>query len=124
VEQADGRRYRYRPDFKREAVDRMMAGESVSSLAKQLGVRNKFLYQWREAGYGSAGPQPPIRIRRQKAQPPEGSAVEWQAATAKNRIAELERLVGRLPQMPQTAKPCNRPGPSRGGLFLRSWPLA
>lgn len=65
MEQADGRWwFKYGPDFKRHAVDRMMAGESVSALAKDLGVARKFFYLWREAGYGSAGAQPPILLRR------------------------------------------------------------
>jgi transposase len=96
VEQAEGRWwFKYSPDFKRQAVDRMMAGECVSALAKELGVGRRFLYQWREAGYGSAGQQPPIRERRPKAQPPELSAEKKQVAKTKIRIAELERLVGR-----------------------------
>jgi transposase-like protein len=65
VEQADGHWwFKYSPEFKRQAVDRMMAGESVTLLAKELGVERKFFYAWREAGYGSAGPQPPILLRR------------------------------------------------------------
>jgi hypothetical protein len=68
VEQADGRWwFKYGPDFKRHAVDRMMAGESVSALAKELGVGRRFFYLWREAGYGSAGAQPPILLRRRMA---------------------------------------------------------
>lgn len=94
MEQSDGRWWsKYSPDFKRQAVDRMMAGERVSALAKQLGVRRKFLYQWREAGYGSAGPQPPLRAVNRPRR--EGSASERLVARANQRVAELERLVGR-----------------------------
>jgi transposase InsO family protein len=50
VEQADDRWcFKYSPEFKRQAVDRMMAGESVSALAKELGIARKFFYAWREA---------------------------------------------------------------------------
>jgi transposase-like protein len=119
VEQADDRWwFKYSPEFKRQAVDRMMAGESVSALAKELGIARKFFYAWREAGYGSAGAQAPILLRRrlakerQEAQQREeakdcqkleerkdskepkkvGSrAVERQ----KRRILQLEQLVGR-----------------------------
>lgn len=68
MEQSDGRWwFKHSPEFKRQAVDRMMAGESVAALAKELSIGRKFLYAWREAGYGSAGPQPPILLRRQVA---------------------------------------------------------
>ena len=33
-------------------------------------------------------------------------------------------VVIRSPQTPQTARPCSRAGPSRGGLDRRSWPWA
>lgn len=68
MEQADDRWwFKYSPEFKRQAVDRMMAGESISALAKELGIARKFFYAWREAGYGSAGPQAPILLRRRLA---------------------------------------------------------
>src|SRR3954447_4779321 len=35
-------------EFKLAALARMAAGESVSALARELGVRRKYLYQWRE----------------------------------------------------------------------------
>lgn len=83
----------YSPGFERQAVDGMLAGERVSELAKQLGARRKFLYQWRGAGYGSAGPQPPLRaVNRQRR---EVISSERLASTANQRAAELERLVGR-----------------------------
>src|SRR5258708_37229971 len=33
--------------YKLAAVRRMLAGENVSALARELGVRRKYLYQWR-----------------------------------------------------------------------------
>ncbi len=94
MKQTNGRKWwKYSPEFKRQAVDRMFAGESVSAVAKELGIRRKFLYAWRVAGLGSAGPQPPLRaVKRQKR---EASASERQATALNKRIAELERLVGR-----------------------------
>ena len=35
-------------EFKRQAVERMQAGEGSSALAQELGVRRKLLYQWRD----------------------------------------------------------------------------
>lgn len=125
MEQADGRWwFKYSPNFKRQAVDRMMAGESVAALTKELGVGRKFFYAWREAGYGSAGPQPPILLRRQLAKerreakereevqesqeatnyqgmekhkdPKEGKKVGSRAVERqKKRILQLEQLIGR-----------------------------
>ena len=42
-------RQTYSPEFKTEAVARMRAGESLSGLSQQLGVRRKFLYEWKHA---------------------------------------------------------------------------
>jgi transposase-like protein len=97
----------------------MMAGESISALARELGVARKFFYAWREAGYGSAGPQAPILLRRQLAKerqcnetqereeandqklearkyPKELKKVGSRAVERqKKRILQLEQLVGR-----------------------------
>src|SRR6266851_8385207 len=35
-------------EYKLAALRRMLAGENVSALARELGVRRKYLYQWRE----------------------------------------------------------------------------
>lgn len=94
-----------------------MAGESISALARELGVARKFLYAWREAGYGSAGPQAPILLRRQLAKERQANeAQEREEADCqklerrrdpkekvgsraverqKKRILQLEQLVGR-----------------------------
>src|SRR5947209_19983108 len=70
----------------------MQAGECVSSLAKELGIGRKFLYAWREAGYGSDGPKPPL----QEGEEQEAlSDAEREAAALKKRVSQLEQLVGR-----------------------------
>lgn len=93
VSQAEKRRwFKYSPKFKQQAVDRMEAGESVSSLAKELGIGRKFFYAWREAGYGSDGPQPPVRDAKEQEVLSES---EREAAALKKRVSQLERLVGR-----------------------------
>jgi len=54
VSKTAGRKWsKYSPDFKRGALDRMKAGESPSALARELGIRRKVLYAWRDAGWGS-----------------------------------------------------------------------
>jgi len=83
---------RFSREFKLGAVRRMQAGESPSALARELGVRRKLLYEWKnrvEAGgpenlrdSGRPGPVP-------------GRVVVDRAASEQRRIAELERLVGK-----------------------------
>lgn len=110
--------------FKLEALRRMEAGENVSALARDLGIKRKLLYQWRErvralgpAGLRSRGrpkrdfdalaalatPPPSIELGSGTVSP-SGGAVAGAApgspevlalAVAEARIAELERKVGR-----------------------------
>jgi transposase-like protein len=89
------RRARYSAEFKQDAVSRMgHGGMTVTALAKQLGVRRKFLYLWRErlqAGGKAALERPvgrPPGSLAKNISPPTPSAAEL-------RIAELERLLGR-----------------------------
>jgi transposase len=75
--------------FKAAAVQRMQAGESPSALARELSVRRKLLYEWRDhvlAGQPLRGVGRPKK--RPDAHPPAEAAAE--------RVKELEQLVGRL----------------------------
>lgn len=84
--------------FKERAAQRLAAGESATSLAAELGVRRKLLYDWHRA-YAREGTAGLNRKRGPKPKAP-GSApsqrkVSGDALTqAQARIAELERLVG------------------------------
>ncbi len=87
-------------EMKLAAVRRMLAGENVSALARELKVLRKDLYKWR-AGFRSGGPAA-LRGRGRprklvQAEPPDATApppeAEW--AKAQRRIAELERKIGR-----------------------------
>jgi len=93
--------------FKLEAVLRMEAGENVSGLARELGVRRKLLYEWRDAWRigGEEALRPPGRPRKGASVvgardgggskgPPAPSGPEAELAAARRRIAELERKVG------------------------------
>jgi len=42
-------------EYKLAALRRMLAGENVSALARELGVRRKYLYQWQER-FRAGGP--------------------------------------------------------------------
>jgi len=46
--ESKGEARRFSREFKLAALARMAAGENVSALARELGVRRKYLYQWRE----------------------------------------------------------------------------
>jgi transposase len=93
-------------EFKHDAVRRMEAGENVSALARELSIRRKLLYQWRDA-LRSGGPAalrtrgrprkaaalgPPSMAPPPARPAPAGAAAELAAALA--RVAELERKVG------------------------------
>jgi transposase len=78
----------YSEEFKRAAVDRIIAGEAVLKVARDLGVRRKFLYLWRDQGKGTNGE---VRTRI----PVVESAEDRRITKLKKRVAELERLAGR-----------------------------
>jgi transposase len=81
--------WKYSPEFKREAVDRMLAGEGVSVVARELGLRRKFLYQWRDDGWGTAA-----QGKAAKPEPVEITAAEREQEALREKVAALERLVG------------------------------
>ena len=102
---------RFSREFKLAVLRRMLAGENVSALARELGLRRKYLYQWRErlraggpealrsrgrptkaealaiSAHGAGGP-------RDKTVPQVDRALPDALTKAQRRIAELERKVG------------------------------
>lgn len=87
--QAGGRKwYRYSPEFKREAVNRVVGGESPAVVARELGIRRKFLYAWKAEGKGSQATLPAPAVDEQDPR-------EREVEKLQERIAELERLAGR-----------------------------
>jgi len=101
----DGRHRRFDRAFKVAALARMAAGENVSALSRELGVRRKLLYQWRDrvrrggvealrgVGRPRAGARPGAVVGRSAA-PPAGVAVPDALARARQQIAALERKIG------------------------------
>jgi len=94
-------------EFKLVAIGRMQAGENVSALARELGIRRKLLYEWRDRfrRHGEEGLRLPgrpkrgmvaLRERSARKDPPAPAApvAEDELAAAKRRIAELERKIG------------------------------
>ncbi len=82
--------------FKLAAVRRMIAGEDVSALSRELRVLRKDLYYWRTR-FRAGGPE----ALRGKGRPKK-TEVEWpppneplgEVEKARERIAELERKIG------------------------------
>ena len=103
-----GRRFRlYGQEFKVAAVRRILAGEKIRAVARELRLGN-LLYTWRDQ-YEQGGPdalvprgRPPRAAawtrRRALAQPPSTQARAYGHAGAESgrdsRLAELERKVG------------------------------
>lgn len=102
-------RRRFSRDFKLAVLARMAAGENVSALACEFGVRRKIVYQWRERFRAGGAVALRERGRPTKAEvlamrsgevvraagavmpPPAPPDV---LAEAQRRIAELERKIG------------------------------
>jgi transposase-like protein len=74
--------------FKEKAVQRMIAGESVSALSRELQVRRSLLYRWRDA-YRKEGAVGFRSIGRP------GWSQKSKQKEAEARITELESKIGR-----------------------------
>jgi transposase len=101
-------------EFKLSALSRMANGENVSALSRELKVRRKLLYEWRDAfraggaealrGQGRPRKGSVVIGARSSLSPGPGragagggssGASEDELAVARRRIGELERKVGR-----------------------------
>jgi transposase-like protein len=88
---------RFDAPFRERAVQRMESGENVSALSREIAVRRNVLYRWRDRyrREGVAG------LSRGPGRQPGGARVARPPAkgqrrdVAAERLAELERLVGR-----------------------------
>ena len=94
---------RFSTDFKKAAIGRLLSGEAVASLAAELSIARKLLYDWRDA-WRDFGGEAGLNRRRgrkpgSKAPRPPAAAPGPQAggelARARTRIAELEAKIGR-----------------------------
>ena len=116
-------RRRFSREVKLAAVERMLAGENVAALARELGVVHKLLYHWRGkylSGGAAALRSPGQHPRTAAVGPPREPA---DLAQARARIVELERKVGQqqleldffrkaLRQVREKRQPSDGPGAS------------
>jgi transposase len=84
-------------EFKGSIVQRMLAGESPSALSRELTIRRKLLYEWRDQ-YRRGGAD----LLRTPGRPAHGAvtglsvrASSTQPLPPESKLAELERKVGR-----------------------------
>lgn len=127
-------------EFKLTVLKRMAAGENVSALARELQLRRKLIYRWRDQ-LRTGGPSA-LRTRGRPrkmadisagetvapgAGPPRATAPPDKLAAAQARIAELERKVGRqqleldffkqaLRQVRASRRPSDGPGATASTL--------
>ena len=82
--------------FKLAAVRRMMAGEDVSALSRELRVLRKDLYYWRTR-FRAGGPEAlrgKGRPKKTEVERPPPNEPLGEVEKARERIAELERKIG------------------------------
>jgi transposase len=87
--------------FKLDVIGRIEAGAAMASLARELGIRRKLLYDWHGSWKASGvdglnrkrGPKPGVK-RKLKPEPVPAGRVS-DLAQARARIGELERVIGR-----------------------------
>ncbi len=86
-------------EFKMLTVQRMLDGDRATTLASELNVRRKMLYRWKDAylSGGAAALRPLGRPRKDQdpTKPPIPKTKRGEWLQARQRIAELERKVGR-----------------------------
>ena len=85
-------RKKYPPEFRREVVERMKTCANVAQLARELGVRRKFLYLWKDqlAGVGEQSSR-----SANKAETTRPKAKHSTEESLRRRVQELEALTAR-----------------------------
>jgi len=91
---SEGKRRVYSREFKLSAVQRMMAGEGIAALARELQIPKAHLYKW--CGHFRRGGPEALRLARRPRKDFRTSVVTPapDLATARRRISDLERKVG------------------------------
>ena len=122
-----GKRRIFSREFKLSAVKRMLAGETVAGVSRELDVPSGHLYQWRE--HFRRGGAEGLRLARRphkvagvvEFDPAAKAARVADLATARKRIVALERKIGQqqveldffqqaLRQVGEARRPSDGPG--------------
>jgi transposase-like protein len=82
---------KYSMEFRARALELLKSCSSVSGLARELGIRRKWLYEWRNQARAKAAEGGEAAKVPEAAEPARDRGSE----ALRGRIAELERLVGR-----------------------------
>ena len=80
--------------LKRAALARVAAGESIAEVARDLKLRGRLLYAWRDKVRTGGAAALRERGRPRKAPAVPGAAAEGELARAQRRVADLERKIG------------------------------
>lgn len=85
----------FSPEVKLSTVKRIIAGEDIRDLARELKVRRTFLYRWKDL-YRKGGAS---AFKAKRGRPPNTGAARSRGpiddlSSAKKRIADLERKIG------------------------------
>lgn len=80
-----GPKRKFDDEFRRKALEQMKTCTNITELARQLGIRRKWLYYWRDEAIGVREPEESVK-------PKPASITENRD---KKRLAELEHLVAR-----------------------------
>ena len=84
---SQGKWRKYSPEFRQNALERLKTCTNVSALARELGVRRKWLYKWaQEREDSGAVPQSEAVMPAKEA--------EKDNERLKKKLAEMERLAG------------------------------
>ena len=97
--------FRYSSEFRRAAIERMLAGEDVRELAVELSVDDSTLYKWRRQALIDVGVSPGLK-----------SYEADRLVQARCRIKELEdelKLVKAASALSQETEPINPKGSTR-----------
>ena len=84
------KRRKYPLEFRQQALERLKTTHNVTALARELGIRRKWLYAWRSQARAAAQAGGNVPSPAGVEAVTEAERAAWQ-----QRIAELERLVGR-----------------------------
>src|SRR5262245_7942446 len=87
----DGRRRLFSREFKITAVRRVIAGEELTDVARQLKLGRDLLWRWKKR-VEEKGEEALFDAGRRKGEPQGSESIQ---AVQRRRIADLERLVGR-----------------------------